>query len=331
MRAFVVREGDDGRSAKWDDAPDPSPSSGGVVVRVRAAALAWSDILQMEGTYAGVVPDAPFVSGHELAGEVVAVGEGSRYALGDRVFGFLPGPGAFAEYVGAPAHCLRPTPDSLSDVEAAAFTTSFLTADAALVLVGGLAPGGKVLVHAAAGGVGRSAVQLATVLGAGVVLATAGSRARRASAVAAGATAAAGYDDFPQLVHERTGGRGVDILLDGVGGDVFDRSTGVLAPLGRLVTIGASSGSPPQRLKLPVLWQRSISICGVHIGRLLAERPDLLEPSWGRLLALLGQGRIDPRVGATVSPTEIRRGIDALRSRTVDGRVVIDFTQGVPS
>ncbi|MET7395144.1 zinc-binding dehydrogenase [Dactylosporangium sp. NPDC005572] len=331
MQAFVVRDHAGGRSATWEEVADPSPAPGGVVVQVRAAALAWSDVLQMEGGYVGAVPDPPFVCGHEFAGEVVAAGEQAQHRPGDRVFGFLAGPGAFAEYVAAPSGLVRRTPDALSDLDAAAFTTSFLTADAALVAVGGLTAGRSVLVHAAAGGVGRSAVQLAHVLDAGLVLATAGSPARRAAAEAAGATASAGYDDFADLVRERTGGRGVDVVLESVGGDVFDRSARLLAPFGRLVTIGASSGTPPQRLKLPLLWQRSISVCGVHIGRLLAEQPELLEPSWNRLLCLLAAGRITPGVGLVVTPAGIRHGIEALRSRIVDGRVVIDFTVGTAS
>ncbi|MFC8662206.1 zinc-binding dehydrogenase [Streptomyces sp. NPDC057199] len=334
MRAYVVREHvvrDHGttRSAKWEETADPSPPAEGVVVRVHAAALAWSDILQMEGTYAGEVPDSPFVSGHEFAGEVVAAGEGTTYAPGDRVFGFLSSPAAFAEYVAAPARCVRRTPDELTDTDAAVFTTSFLTADVALVTLGGLTPQRSLLVHAGAGGVGRSALQLARSYGSELVLATAGSPARRAAAQAAGAVATAGYDDFPDLVRESTGGRGVDIVLESVGGEVFDRSARVLAPMGRLVTIGASSGRPPQRLKLPLLWQRSISVCGVHIGRLLAEAPEVLEPSWERLLDLLSAGRIESEAGLTVPPSGLARGIEALRSRSVDGRVVIDFTRGV--
>ncbi|MEO3862670.1 NADPH:quinone oxidoreductase family protein [Acrocarpospora sp. B8E8] len=330
MRAYVVRHDDHGRSSRWEEVPDPSPSAEGVIVRVRAAALAWSDVLQMEGTYAGAVPDTPFVCGHEFAGEVVAAGSEAGYALGDRVFGFLPSPAAFAEYVAAPARCVRRTPDELADTDAAAFTTSFLTADAAMVTVGGLTPGRSLLVHAAAGGVGRSALQLARAYGTELILATAGSPSRRTAAEASGAMATADYDDFPDLVLEHTRGRGVDVVLESVGGDVFDLSARVLAPLGRLVTIGASSGTPPRRLKLPLLWQRSISVCGIHIARLLGDHPEVLQPSWKRLLSLLPAGRIRPEVGLTVSPADLAQGIEALRGRTVDGRVVIDFTGGVP-
>jgi len=330
VRAYVVAQRDGHRGAVWEDIAEPVPGDSSVVVRVRAAALAWSDILQVAGTYAGAVPNLPFTCGHEFAGEIVSAAKGCGYSAGERVFGFLASPGAFAEYVAAPLASIRRTPTGMPDAAAAAFTTSFLTADVALVTAGGLRPGGSVLIHAAAGGVGKSAVQLAAAMDARLILATAGAPARRIAAEAAGATATAGYDDFPGLVAERTAGRGVDVVLESIGGEVFDHSLEVLAPMGRLVTIGASGGVPPRRLKLPRLWQQSISVCGIHIGRLLAEEPRLLAPSWDRLLTLLADGRIKPEVGLVIAPAEISKGMDVLRGRQAEGRVVIDFTRGRP-
>ena len=328
MLGYVVDDDGSARSASWAGLPDPVPAADGVVVRVRAAAVAWSDVLQVEGRYAVAQHALPFVAGHEFAGEVVAVGSETRWAVGDRVFGLLDQPGAFAELVAAPGWAVRRTPPELSDIEASAFTTSFLTADAALMAVGRLSQGETVLINAAAGGVGRSAVQLARIYGAGVVLATAGTRERQTMAVRLGATAAAGYAEIGALVRENTKGRGCDVVLESVGGSVFDDSLNSLAPLGRLVTIGASAEEAPSPIKLPKLWAGSISVGGVHIGRLLGSRNAHLEASWARLTSLLEAGAIRPEVGQVVLPSELATGFSSLHDRSVDGRVVVDLSQG---
>jgi NADPH2:quinone reductase len=328
--AYRVRFDGQSWSAGWETRPYPRAAAG-VVVEVKAAALAWSDVLQAQGRYAGAVPDPPFTGGHEFAGVVTTASPDDEFQPGERVFGFLPSPGAFCEYLAVATEHLRRTPDRLDDVTAAALTTSFLTADVGLVTVGGLTPQATretVVVHAGAGGVGRSAIQLARTYGAAQVIATASSPGRRADAVAVGADVCVDYPDFAEVVLDRTEGRGADIILESVGGSVFDASARVLAPTGRLVTIGASSGQAPARLKLPLLWQRSISVCGLHIGRLLDDAPGLLEPSWLRILPLLADGAVDPGVGLVIAPAQIESGMDALGARAVSGRVVIDFTRG---
>ncbi|NKQ51933.1 zinc-binding dehydrogenase [Amycolatopsis sp. K13G38] len=326
MRAYVVRTGSGKWSASWEEYPEPACPRDGVVVEPRAAALAWSDVLQQEGGYVGAVPDPPFVSGHEFAGAIVEAGPDAGFAVGERVFGFLPRPAAFADRVAASSRFVRRIPDELTDIDAAAITTSFLTADVGLFTVGGLVPGQSVLVHAAAGGVGRSAIQLARASGIDTVVATAGSAARQAEAAALGATHVTGYEEFPELVREVTAGRGIDVALESVGGEVFDRTAEVMAPLGRLVTIGASSGTPPRRLKLPFLWQRSVTVGGLHVANLLAGSPDLLEDSWQRVRRLLVKGELDAGVGLVVDRDGIPSAAQALRGRTVSGRVVIDFS-----
>ncbi|WP_148046163.1 zinc-binding dehydrogenase [Nocardioides marmoriginsengisoli] len=139
------------------------------------------------------------------------------------------------------------------------------------------------------------------------------------------------YDDFADAVEAHTGGSGRDLVLDSVAGDVFDRSLDVLAPFGRLVTIGASSEQAPARLKLPGLWARSGSVGGVHIGNLLASRIDVLEAAWARLVALLEAGGLIVDVGLVLDPAVINQSFEALHDRAVDGRVVVDLTQGAPT
>lgn len=309
---------------RWEDRARPEPGDGELLIRVSAVGLAWSDLLQCEGAYHGGGPQPPFTPGFELAGEVA--GHGSSVdgpAVGDRVFGFLPGPGALAEYVTAPAAVFDRVPDRLSDVEAAAFIVPFYTADAALVTVGRLQRGEAVLIHAAAGGVGAAAVQLCRAYGASPIIATAGSEERRAYARRIGADVVAGYDEVADRALEATGGAGVDVVLESVGGQAFDHSLAALAPLGRLVSIGASSGEPPRRLRLPVLWNRAVSVAGVHILRWQNERPDLLAPTRRRVLDLLEKGEIAPTVGATFAISEVADALRALRSREVIGRVVV--------
>jgi NADPH2:quinone reductase len=329
LLAYQVSTDGENWCTRWEHVPDPVAGQGMVIVAVKAAALAWSDVLQATGRYAGAVPDPPFTSGHEFAGVVIESGQVAEFKPGDRVFGFLPSPGAFCEYLAVPTRYLHCTPDGLDDITAAALTTSFLTADVALVTVGGLTPQSTIVVHAGAGGVGRSAIQLARAYGATQIIATAGNPVRRADAVDVGADICVGYDDFAELVAQRTDGRGADIILESVGGAVFDASARALAPMGRLITIGASSGQAPGSLKLPLLWQRSISVCGLHIARLLDEAPHVLEPSWSRLLPLLTGGAVDAGVGLVVASDQIDSGIRALTSRAVSGRVVIDFTRGL--
>ena len=276
MKAVVVREFGGPDALVWEDRPQPVPGPGEVLVRVLAVGLAWSDLLQAEGSYHGGGPEPPFIPGWELVGEVAGHGPGARAPdLGARVCGFLRAPAALADFVAAPAAVLDPAPAWLSDADAAAFVVPFLTADAAMVTVGRLQENEAVLVHAAAGGVGAAAVQLARALGASPIIATAGSESRRAAADELGADLVAGYDDFPDVVREATGGRGADLVLESVGGDVFDRSLHALAPLGRLVSIGASSGQRPDKLRLPVLWHGAVSVAGVHIARWLNDTPEL--------------------------------------------------------
>jgi NADPH2:quinone reductase len=307
----------------WEDIPEPVPGPGELLVGVRAVALAWADLLEREGRYLGG-PAPPFTAGHELCGEVVAHGsEVSGPPVGTRVCGFLPRPGALAERMAAPAAWLRPAPDGVSDEGAAGFLGSFGTADAAAVTMGHLLSGESVLVHAAVGGFGSAAVQLCRAYGAGLIIATAGSSERRARAHAFGADAVAGYDDFPNVVLDATRGRGVDLVLESVGGEVLDRSLDCLVRLGRLVTVGASSGQAASRLRLATLWHRSVSVGGVHIGDWLQQCPDLLEPSWRRVLDALARGAVRPVVDATFAADGVIDAYRHLESRSSVGRTVV--------
>ncbi len=325
-RVLVVPQHGDPEVLEWQDRQAPEPRPDEVVVQTRAVGLAWSDLLQTRGAYAGGGPVPPFTPGYEIVGDVVLTGaETTGLTVGERVLAMLPGPGALAEHVAAPAAAFRSAPAQLSDTEAAAFPVSFLTADAALVTAGGFTPGHSVLVHAAAGGFGNAGVQLARAYGASLVLATAGSPDRCRHAESMGADRACGYDEFRAMVAEATGGFGVDIVLESVGGTTFDDSVSSVKRLGRVISVGASGGERPEKLKLPVLWHKSILVGGVHILNWMLNEPELLEPSWTRVLDAVARDTVAPVVGRTFAADDVQQAFAALGGRGVAGRVVVQF------
>jgi NADPH2:quinone reductase len=246
MRAVVVDGWTAPSALAVREAPEPVAGPGSLVVDVRAAGCNFFDILMVQGQYQ-VKPPFPFVPGAELAGTVRAVGAGvDRFAPGDRVFASA-GLGAFAERAQVPAVATWKMPDGMSFEEAAGLPIVYPTSYAGLVFRAGLRAGETVLVHAAAGGVGIAAVQIAKALGARVI-ATAGGAEKLAVAREAGADELIDYraDDWVEAVKRATGGRGADVIYDSVGGDVTDKSLKCIAWNGRLLVIGFASGEASQ-------------------------------------------------------------------------------------
>jgi NADPH2:quinone reductase len=242
------------------------------------------------------------------------------------VFGFLPEPGALAEIITLPAAMVDVTPAAVADVDAASMVVSFLTADAAAVTVGRLEKGEAVLVTAAAGGVGSAAVQLCRLYGAGTIVAAAGTEERRRYAAELGADVVCGYDDILESARAATDGRGVDLVIESVGGTAFDQSFEALTTSGRVISLGISGGERPAKLRLPFLWHRGVSVGGVHLQRLLLERPDLLAHSRRRVWDALERGHVKACVWKSFAPDDVAAAYDALRTRQVLGRAVIDFS-----
>ena len=223
--------------------PVPAPGAGQVLIKVAAAGVNRPDVLQRKGLY-------PAPKGHselpglEAAGTVAAVGEGAtRFKIGDRVMALLNG-GGYAEFALAEEPATLPVPDGVSMVEAAALPETFFTVWHNVFERGALKAGEWLLVHGGTSGIGVTAIQLATALGAKVI-ATAGSAAKCEACVALGARRAVDYtaEDFVEVVKAETEGRGVDVILDMVGGDYVDRNIRSLADDGRLVNIGYQAGS----------------------------------------------------------------------------------------
>lgn len=312
----------------WDDVPAPDPGPGELLVRVVAFAVNWADLLERAGRYPGA-PDPPYVMGHDLAGVVETHGSGvTAPPVGTRVFGVLPGGGAAADLVTAPASQFYVTPERLTEAEAAGAAGPYLTADAALVTMGRLEMGQDVLVQAAAGAFGSATVQLARAYGAGRIVATAGTpeKAERAREWGADVVVDYTHQDFVEVVREVTGGRGVDLVVESVGGDVLERSFDCLRPGGHLVSVGASSGSSTRRFRLHTLFELGISVSGFTLGKWIAETPELVVPSAERVLALLAEGAVRPVVDRVFPAEQVADAHEHLAARRSVGRTVVSMS-----
>jgi NADPH:quinone reductase len=298
----------------------PEPREGEVLVRVEASGLNYSDVMQREGLYPGG-PKPPYFPGVEAAGVVESMGAQSNIStpVGSRVMCLTAG-GAQAEYVLAHERACIPLPDKISFAEGAAFPVQYLTAYHALTTLAHATEGETVLIHAAGGGVGTAAVQIARLLGLRVV-GTASTQAKRERVFELGAERAVGYEDFEAAAREITGGRGPDIILETVGGDVMRRSLALLPSLGRMVIIGFASRESPAIDSLKLLF-RSQGVLGFHLNAIL-ERCELMQASVARLLSWLSVGQLKIQIGHTLSLSEIRQAHQLLASRQNYGKVVL--------
>jgi NADPH2:quinone reductase len=303
----------------------PEPATGEALIRVRAAALNFPDLLMARGEYQ-LKPPLPFVAGMEAAGEVVSAPAGSGFKPGERV---VSGTrlGGFAEYAAVPVANLRTLPAEVSFETAAAFGSAYLTAWVALVELGQLQPGQWVLVHGAAGGVGLAAVDLAQALGARVI-ATSASPAKLAVIAREYDPAATilSQGRFRDDVARITGGALADLVYDPVGGEVFDESTRSVAFGGKLLVVGFTSGRIPDiSVNIPLI--KGFSVVGVRAGEYSRRFPERGAAIRDETLRLLADGQIRPRVDRVLPLSSWRKGFAAMASREVVGKVV--FVPGV--
>ena len=304
-----------------EDLSVPLPGPGEVLVRIRAASIGFPDLLMTRGEYQAK-PALPFTPGGDMAGDVVALGEGAAgVAVGDAVVATGLG-GAFAQYAVYPAPVLRAKPPRLSYEQAAAFGSAYLTAYVALVRRARLDPGEWVLVHGAAGGVGLAAVDLAKAMGARVIAASA-SDAKLAAIAAdyapdAVVNSAPGFRDTVKAI---TGG-GADVIYDPVGGDVFDESTRCIAFDGRLLVIGFTSGRIAT-LATNIALIKGFSVMGVRAGEYGRRFPARGEENFAAIWALAEAGRLKPRVHAALPLERWREAFGMMANREVVGRAVL--------
>jgi len=311
--------------------PDPVPGPGEVAIDVKAAGVSFAQSLTVAGKYQ-VKPDLPFVPGVEIGGVVSAVGDGvSGLEAGARVFAAITY-GGFAERALARAVYCRSLPDGMDFAQGTLMVTSYPTAYAALLWKAGLVAGETVLVHGASGAVGLAAVEIAKAKGAEVI-ATAGTDEKCAVAREHGADLAINYSkgDFLAPVKERTGGRGVDVVIDPVGGEVLARSLRAMGREARLVTVGYASGdipAPPVNL----LLVKNMSIIGLNFGTYMGWSPgDDGGAYLGRLGALhtdlarmFADGRLRPVVSHRFALDDFNPAMQTVLGRQSVGKVVLE-------
>ncbi|WP_019203707.1 NADPH:quinone oxidoreductase family protein [Tsukamurella sp. 1534] len=302
------------------DAPNPDAGSSTVLIDVHAAGIAFPEVLQSRGQYQ-VKPDLPFIPGAEVAGTVVSAPEDSGLAVGQRVAA-LPFLGAFAEQVACSPEAVFPIPDSLSFEAAAAIPFNYLTAHFALLRRGRLAAGESVLVHGAAGGVGSAAIQVAKAFGAGRVISVTSTPEKGAAAVAAGSDEYVLADGFRDAVKELTGGKGVDVVVDTVGGDRFTDSLRSLAANGRILVIGFTGGSIPE-VKVNRLLLNNLDVVGVAWGAYATVRPGYLQGQWAELLPKIEAGGIVPLMGDVYPMEKVSDALIAIDERRAVGKLIL--------
>ena len=318
MRAVQITTLDGPTALEVVEVDEPS-GDGQVVVDVHVSGVTFPEVLQSRGEYQ-LKPELPFVPGSEVAGVVRSAPEGSGLEAGQRVAAF-PGLGGFAEVVAVPPTMVFPLPDHVSFEAGAALPMNYLTVHFGLVRRGRLQQGETVLVHGAAGGVGTAAVQLAAALGAHVIAVTS-SPEKAEVARAAGAHETVTTEDFRGQVKELTGGKGVDLVVDPVGGDRFTDSLRSLGREGRLLVIGFTGGEIPT-VKVNRLLLNNISVVGVGWGAFWMGDVSYLQEQWADLLPLLEAGRLDPVLGSSYDLADASQALLELDERRAAGKVLL--------
>lgn len=336
MRAIVLERHGGPDVLRVRDVPDPRPGPGQVRVRVDAVGVNYAEVLSRKGLY-GWAPPLPYTLGMEAAGAIDALGDGVEgRAVGERVIVGAQH-GAYAERIVVPAAQALPAVEGFSTEENAAIGVNYLTAWVALMEMARLRPTDRVLVTAAAGGVGTAAVQIATRFGCATV-GMAGSDEKRARIRALGAESAVNYRraDFQARLREAAGPVGFDVVVEVVGGEVFRAAWPVLAPFGRVVVAGFASLA--LRKWNPLSWLRtwrdlpkadvrtlapaSAGLMATHIGYLLDDPPRLAR-TWGELMAFVAAHGIRPVVGATFALDAMPDAHRLMESRRSVGKIVV--------
>ena len=320
MKAVLVRElSPDLSGVELAEIAQPA---GEVLVRVRAASLNYPDLLMTQGTYQ-FKPEPPFVSGLEMAGEVVEAPADSGFVPGDRVRGGAK-TGAFAEYVALPAAALRKVPEAMDFAHAAAMGAAYHTAYVALVEIGGLTAGQTVLVHGASGGVGLAACDLARAMGAKVIAAThREDKLDRLRAIAKPDAAILNTGRFREQISELTGGRLCDLVFDPVGGDVFDESTRCVTFGGKLLVVGFVAGRIPEiAVNIPLI--KGFSVVGVRAGEYARRFPERGARIAQAIDQLASEGRITPHVERILPLAAWREAFEAMARGEIIGKLVLE-------
>ncbi|MDJ0343897.1 zinc-binding dehydrogenase [Streptomyces sp. H10-C2] len=317
MRAIQITEFGGPEVLRQVELPEPAVQPGRLLVEVSSAGVNFADTHTVEDSYLSR-STLPLVPGAEVVG---------RTPDGRRVVALAEN-GGYAEIAAVQDYLAHDVPEGVSDGQALALVVQGLTAWHLLRTSARIAEGESVVVHAAAGGTGSLAVQLAKSFGAGRVIATASTKDKRELALELGADIAvdADADGMKDRLVEANGGKKVDIVLEMTGGPVFDASLAALAPFGRLVTYGMASRVPPAPVQAAQLMGRSRAVVGFWLMHCLG-RPGMYREPMAELLAMTADGRLKPQVGGVYPLADAARAHQDLRSRRTHGKLILDMTR----
>ncbi|EKT4456292.1 NADPH:quinone oxidoreductase family protein [Pseudomonas putida] len=322
MKAVLCKTLGPARNLVLEEVASPLPKKNEILLDVHAAGVNFPDTLIIEGKYQ-FQPPLPFSPGGEAAGVVAAIGEkAGAFKVGDRVMA-LTGWGAFAEQVAVPFYNVLPIPASMDFTTAAAFGMTYGTSMHALRQRGQLQAGETLLVLGASGGVGLAAVEIGKAMGARVI-AAASSAEKLAVAKAAGADELIDYSqaNLREEIKRLTGGQGVDVIYDPVGGELFEQAVRGLAWNGRLLVVGFASGSIPQ-LTANLVLLKGAAVLGVFWGAFAQRQPEDNAANFRQLFAWHAEGKLKPLVSQTYPLEQAGAAIEKLGQRQAVGKLVV--------
>jgi NADPH2:quinone reductase len=327
VKAVIVSEFGDPSVLDYIDLEMPKIGADQVLIRVVATSVNFADIMSRQGRYhSGSKP--PFTPGLDAAGVVEGTGANIRHLkIGQRVIALLKN-GSYSEYVASDENLTFPIPDSVDFETAAACPTVAFTSYKLLADVARVRPGETVLVHAAAGGIGTTAVQLARLLGAGKVIGTVGSDRKKPIVEEAGADAVINNqtEDFAAEVNRLTGGKGADVILDSLSGAIAEKSLTCLALYGRLVNFG-SAGGDTGHFKTTDLHSSCRAVLGFSLGTTIRNRPDLLTDAAKRISEFLKDGRLKMKIGRHYALKDAAKAQEWMESRQSTGKILLDVAE----
>ena len=326
MRAIVVQETGPPEVLKLREVNKPKPAADQVLIQVEAISVNFADIKARQGQYHGVAAESAFTPGLDCAGIVTEVGEQvKRFKPGQRVMAF-PAGGSYAEFVVASEKLTYPVPDGISSETATASLTVGITAYNVIQKIARIKKGETILIHAAAGGIGSTAIQLAKLFGASKIIGTVGSDEKIDHAKSFGADEVINYrsTDFVEQVNELTEGKGADVILDTVAGENFEKSLKCLAPFGRIVSFGhANEGSQPGIAKTSELHSSCRSVLGYSTGTYRKNRPEFLKEGAEKITEFLLQKQVRIIISKSFALADAAEAHAHIESRESVGKVLL--------
>ncbi|MDN2565099.1 NADPH:quinone oxidoreductase family protein [Aquibium sp. A9E412] len=321
MKAIVARDFAPIDRLDYADWPEPQAGNGEIVVAAEAIGVNYPDGLLVQGLYQAR-PQTPFVPGMEVAGRVAAVGAGvTGFAPGDRVAALMT-IGGYAEKVAVPAASAMPLPDGMPAADACALMCGYGTAHHALRQRAALQPGETLCVLGAAGATGIAAVQIGKAMGARVI-AVASSEEKRGLAAEAGADVTLGYDGLKDALKQATGGNGVDVAFDPVGGEAFDVLSRSMAWKGRLLVVGFASGTIP-KLAANLVLVKGYSLVGVFWGAFTQREPEAYRANMKELIGWYTAGRVKPVIEGTYRLADAPAVLARVLARGTAGKLILE-------